>query len=62
MQARQKHLNSGASKSGQEIARAGYVHNMFISSTINVFVFYLKGGSENPDKQHKLGEKILYKL
>ena len=38
---------------------------MFISSTINVFVFYLEGGLETPEKEQKLEKsfcRTLYQL
>ena len=35
---------------------------VFVSSTINAFVFYLEGGLENHRKEQKLGKKVSLKL
>ena len=32
---------------------------VFVSSTMNAFVFYSKDGLESPEKQQKLGKKFL---
>ena len=37
------------------------VPKVFISSTINAFIFYLEGSLENPEKEQKLGKKSFHK-
>ena len=34
------------------------MQKVFVSSTINTFVFYLEGGLENPQKEQKVGKKF----
>ena len=37
------------------------LQEVFISRTINVFIFFLEGGLENCEKEHKLREKSFCK-